>query len=89
MNKDVKITAEQLRQAVHSGMEKLLDEVTGAVNTAPEVAASNPAPAMQPGTQVLGRTPGTLFVSGSGRCSGGDSVLRLEFRLATLEELLP
>ena len=33
MNRDVKITAEQLRQAVHSDMEKLLDEVTGAVNT--------------------------------------------------------
>jgi len=38
MNKDVKITAEQLRQAVHSDMEKLLDEVAGAVNTAPDGA---------------------------------------------------
>ena len=28
MNKDVKITAEQLRQAVCGDMEKLLDEVT-------------------------------------------------------------
>ena len=36
MNKDVKITAEQLRQAVHGDMEKLFDEVTGAVNTAPD-----------------------------------------------------
>jgi len=36
MNKDVQITTEQLRQAVHSDMEKLLDEVTGAVNTAPD-----------------------------------------------------
>jgi len=38
MNKDVKITTEQLRQAVHGDMEKLLDEVTGAVNTAPDGA---------------------------------------------------
>ena len=38
MNKDVKITPEQLRQAVNADMEKLLDEVTGAVNTAPDGA---------------------------------------------------
>lgn len=38
MNKDVRITAEQLRQAVHGDMEKLLDQVTGAVNTAPDGA---------------------------------------------------
>jgi hypothetical protein len=36
MNKDVKITTEQLSHAVHRDMEKLLDEVTGAVNTAPD-----------------------------------------------------
>ena len=36
MNKDVQITREQLRQAVDVDMEKLLDEVTGAVNTAPD-----------------------------------------------------
>ena len=38
MNKDVQITTEQLRQAVHGDVEKLLDEVTGAVNTAPDGA---------------------------------------------------
>jgi len=42
MNKDVKITAEQLRQAVHGDMEKLLDEVTGAVNTAPYGPKTHP-----------------------------------------------
>jgi hypothetical protein len=36
MNKDVKITTEQFSHAVHRDMEKLLDEVTGAVNTAPD-----------------------------------------------------
>jgi len=52
-------------------------------------AGLNPAPAMQPGTQVLGRTPRTLSVSGSGRRSGGCSGQQLEFRPPALEELLP
>jgi len=38
MSKDVQITTEQLRQAVSGDMAKLLDEVTGAVNTAPDGA---------------------------------------------------
>jgi hypothetical protein len=55
MNKDVKITTEQLSHAVHGNMEKLLDEVTGVVNTAPDGSVIVPD-ASRWASQICGRT---------------------------------